>query len=133
MILTNSTPTDTDQTQFATDSWLYEANRPDPAAQSTEPKLPFWKTKQGKPAMIILGATLVFLLILIAAYYLKPRPEAIVEEEIDEATVAALDLGPLGEKVKLLRQQLKAADPTKEQDPFPPVNLELRLDEAERL
>lgn len=124
-------PTSQDQTQFDTDAWMYDANKSQPIQPDpTQVKPPFWKTRQGKLTLIPLG--LVIILILIAAVVMMTRNDQTTEitAPTDQTTFANLDLGPLGDKVKALSAELKAADPTKELDPFPPVRLDLRLDEV---
>ena len=127
-------PPDFDQTQFENESWLYEANKPpvpEPGADSTttvlgKPK--FFQTLWGK-LILTAGIGMVFFILILISIGLADQNRTLSPlTEPDADAVESLDLGPLGERVKTLRTQLKAADPTRELDPPPPINLELRLD-----
>jgi hypothetical protein len=122
-----------EQTQFGTEAWLYDANKSVPVEKDPSKIKPsFWKTTHGK--LVILGGAVVIALILmlVTAVVMRNRQVEAPPAIIDQTPAINMNLGPLGDKVKALNLELKAADPTKELDPFPPVNLDARLDPATR-
>ena len=121
-----------DQSQFDSEAWLYDANKPQPVMPDpNRVQLPFWKTKQGKLMLAPLALVVVVIIIAGIVMIVRGRQAAKVAGPSDPTSFATVDLGPLGDKVKTLSTELKAADPTKELDPFPPVRLDLRLDEVQ--
>lgn len=130
MLDSNSNP-DLDQTQFGSEGWLYDGNKSMPAAveDSLVPKNPvWWQTKKGKTILVAMALVSMLSLILVGAILKSRQPKEITDETLDETVIETMNLGPLGDKVKALRAQLRLADPTKELDPFPPVKSDLRLD-----
>lgn len=122
-----------EQTQFGTEAWLYDANKSVPVEKDLTKVTPsFWKTTRGK-IVILAGAIFIALILMLAtAVAMRNRQVELPPVVIDQTPAINMNLGPLGDKVKALNLELKAADPTKELDPFPPVNLDARLDEATR-
>ena len=119
---------DMDQTQFGSEGVFFEANKPAPLDPNL-PKPKFWQSAQGRIVLAVLTILAVILVLISFAALLQPQAATTTETEEDVAVTEAMDLGPLGEKAKALRTQLRAADPSKELDPQPPINIELRLDE----
>lgn len=118
-----------DQTQFGSEGVFFDANKPAPVDPNA-PKTPFWPSAQGRIVLAVLTILAVILVLVSFAWFLQPSAATIETTELTEAETETLDLGPLGEKVRALRTQLRAADPSKELDPQPPINIELRLDEV---
>ncbi len=118
----------TDQTRFSDEGMYFESSPPSP---DLGPRPPFLETKQGKFA-IIAAAILGFILIIVGLAALVSNQEQIQEKMAEFAPKETRELSETEKKVDLLKIQLKAADPTKELDPFPPVNLTFRLDEDTR-
>lgn len=123
---------DLDQTQFGSEGWLYNPNKPSsvPIDLTLPKKIVWWQTKNGKIILIIGALVLMSSLMAIANSIRRTNQIAAQPENSDLLVPSVLDLGPLGLKTQDLRDQLKLADPTKELDPFPPVRLDLRLDVA---
>lgn len=119
---------DMDQTQFGSEGVFFEANKPIPLDPNA-PKPKFWQSAQGRMVLAVLTILAVILVLISFAWLLQPPAATTTETEEEVAVTEAMDLGPLGEKAKALRTQLRAADPSKELDPQPPINIELRLDE----
>ncbi len=117
----------TDQTRFSDEGMYFESTPPSP---DLGPRPPFLETKQGKFAIIAAGI-LGFLLIVIGMAALVNNQEEIQEKMAEYVPQPARELTETEKKVELLKQLLKTADPTKELDPFPPVDLTFRLDEAQ--
>lgn len=127
--MTDKSPQMQDQTRFFDEGVYFESAMPTPA---TGPQEPFLQTKRGKLVFILLPV-LGFLLIIIGLAAVFGGPAA--EEELpslDEPIKVNRELTETEKKVQLLKDLLKTADPTKEQDPFPSVDLTLRLDPKER-
>lgn len=118
-----------DQTQFGSEGLYFDANKPTPVINDpSKPQPKFWQTSQGRMVLVVMAVFAVILMVISLAWLLQPKAATTVDQTFDDAEVEVLDLGPLGEKAKALRSQLKAADPAKELDPQPPINIELRLD-----
>lgn len=130
MLDSNSNP-DLDQTQFGSEGWLYDGNKSMSAAveDSLVPQNQvWWQTKKGKTILVAMALVSMLSLILVGAILKSRQPKEATDEALDETIIETMNLGPLGDKVKALRAQLRLADPTKELDPFPPVKSDLRLD-----
>lgn len=118
-----------DQTRFFDEGVYFETKPPTP---ELETKQPFLESKRGK--LFLIGfAILGFLLVIIglAAVFGTPADNEIDLED-DEPTQQTRVLSETEKKVQLIKDLLKSADPTKEQDPFPSVDLTIRLDSQER-
>ena len=127
--MTDKSPQMQDQTRFFDEGVYFESSPPVPTLENQQP---FLQTKRGK-LVLVLSAVLGFLLIIIGlAAVFGGTP---VEEELpslDDPIKVNRELTETEQKVQLLKDLLKTADPTKEQDPFPSVDLTLRLDPQER-
>lgn len=116
-----------DQTRFSDEGMFFESPPPSP---DMGPKPPFLETKQGKLALVGV-AVLGFILIVVGLAALATNQEEIKEKIAEYTPQPARELTETEKKVELLKQLLKTADPTKELDPFPPVDLTFRLDEED--
>lgn len=119
---------DMDQTQFGSEGVFFEANKPSPLDPNA-PKVKFWQSPQGRMVLAVLTILAVIMVLISFAWLLQPKAAITTETTEEETVTETMDLGPLGDKAKALRTQLRAADPSKELDPQPPINIELRLDE----
>lgn len=132
MMFDSNLNSDFDQTQFGNEGWLFDGNKQMPAI--VDPNLPkkivWWQTTQGKLVLIVVGVIMMFGLLGIGVYLKSKMNLTPTIKPADETEIDTMNLGPLGEKAKALRDQLKLADPTKEIDPFPPIRIDLRLDVA---
>jgi hypothetical protein len=117
-----------DQTSFGLESPLFDQPKRRGFVEEMSPEE---KARQKKKKIIIgliAGGVAVFVLLVVIAAMFKPRglqtttPEASAEPQTNQ------ELSPLEQKVETLRQELRAADPTREDIPFPPVDLEIELD-----
>lgn len=118
---------DMDQTQFGSEGVFFDANKPAPLDPNA-PKPKFWQSAQGRMVLAVMAIVAVILVLVSFAWFLQPEAASTTEPTEEETVTETMDLGPLGEKAKALRTQLRAADPSKELDPQPPINIELRLD-----
>lgn len=127
--MTDKSPQMQDQTRFFDEGVYFESK---PPALASEAQVPFLQTKRGKLVLILLPV-LGFLLIIIglAAVFGNTANEEELPS-LDEPIKVNRELTETEKKVQLLKDLLKTADPTKEQDPFPSVDLTLRLDPKER-
>ncbi len=127
--MTDKSPQLQDQTRFFDEGVYFESAPPTP---STENQQPFLQTKRGKLVLILLPVLGLLLIVIGLAAMFGGAP---IEEELpslDDPIKVNRDLTETEQKVQLLKDLLKTADPTKEQDPFPSVDLTLRLDPQER-
>jgi hypothetical protein len=70
----------------------------------------------------------VILLVIVLAVMLSQQQ--ITQEPDPEPTLApTVELDPLRQEINQLRAELEAADPTTQELPFPPVNLNIYLDQ----
>jgi hypothetical protein len=124
-----------DQTQFITEEPLYE--RPVqvvptpvvaeiPGATETVPK-----KSSKKRTLIIVG--LILFLLLIGVILIAALRRGSVPTPTDEVTEAEQEeqemLDPFRQQIKDLQSQLKAVDPTQNSLPFPPVEMDIRLEQ----
>lgn len=89
---------------------------------------PFFKTRKG---IIVIVFSFVFLLILFIGLIIlfSSRSEDVRPQPIAEPTpIPVEELSPLQLQIQRLREQLKEADPTKRDTPFPQVDLDIRID-----
>ncbi len=120
----------TNQTRFSDEGMYFESTLPD--IDPNAPKKPFFETKQGKYALIGL-AVFGFLMMIIGLAIIAKSNQTPIQEVIEVFKPRVVrDLSETEQKVVLLKELLVTADPTKEQDPFPPINLTFRLDPSER-
>lgn len=117
----------TNQTQFFSEEILYEKPGeflPDESSKKIVKK-PFLKTLLGK-IILGFGAFLVLILVFVLFTLNKPKEQ---EKEIEEKqTEQKGEETHLQIKLDNLQEQLEEADPTRKELPFPPVNLDIRLD-----
>ena len=120
----------TNQTRFSDEGMYFESNLPD--VDPNAPKQPYFETKQGKLVLIVL-AVFGFLLVVIGLAILAKSNQSQIQDVIQGTNPKVQrEMTETEKKVQLLREQLTTADPTKELDPFPPINLKLRLDPSEK-
>ncbi|MCC6711498.1 MAG: hypothetical protein IT416_04080 [Candidatus Pacebacteria bacterium] len=113
------------QTQFSVDEPILEKpvetiNDEQPVAKKTLPKY-----------LYFIFAGLIFIIIVLVIAVLN-KPTTVVEDEpelIPTPTIAK-ELTPIEQKIEVAKDKLEESNPTTEKDPFPPINMELRIDEA---
>lgn len=89
---------------------------------------PFFKTRKG---IIVIVFSFVFLLILFIGLIIlfSSRSEDVRPQPSAEPTpIPVEELTSLQLQIQRLREQLKEADPTKRDTPFPQVDLDIRID-----
>lgn len=123
--------TQIDQTRFATEEPLLEkplvVESAVPAGE--KPPLPSKKSKL-KLALIGVGLFIVlFAIILMIIRFLMPADQRPSTQELEEVEQGAVVKTELERRVEEVRDELRAADPAKQDLPFPPVNMEIRLDD----
>lgn len=121
----------TNQTAFSGVQPLYQS----PETSATQPpeldqlaQKPWFKTK--KLFLAVIPAVFLILLLVVA---LLPRNEA-VENTLEATPPPAIEStnDPLLQRIQRLQAELKEADPTKTDILFPPVDMELQLDKAQK-
>jgi len=98
--------------------------------QATEKKISLrenlQKNKNLRPFYILI-AFLVLLFLILLFVRLNPQPVKEVEEASNVQVEERIDLDPLEERIQSLQRQLELAEPTRQDLPFPNVDLELSL------
>lgn len=126
---------DINQTQFASQEPVMEdvVNYQETVAQEQLDS----QSKKKKSKLIIVGVIgfvliFVFILLLILIRALSPVKTVTTDENGNVIEVPQGVSDPLLEEVYLLSRDLENADPSLNTIPFPPVNMELRLDPPKR-
>lgn len=124
--------TDINQTQFASQEPVMEglASYQEPASEQEQPKQ---KKKSNKLVLVgVIGFILiiVFILLLILIRTLSTPRKTTTDGNGQVIDYNQGEIDPLLEEVYLLSEELENADPSIDTIPFPPVNMELRLDAA---
>lgn len=88
-------------------------------------------------AHLLLSTVLITLLIVVlvggmAALLLQPRSKELQPQNSGTVTTPPVPLSPLEQKILDIRTELDSADPTRGQEPFPPIDMDIRLDESQR-
>lgn len=113
------------QTQFSVDEPILE--KPVEAIIEEQPM-----AKKPLPKYLyFVFAGLAFIIIVLVVAVLN-KPETVVEDEpeITPTPTMAKELTPIEQKIEVAKDKLGNSNPTTEKDPFPPINMELRIDEA---
>jgi hypothetical protein len=122
-----------DQTQFAQEEPLFEKTAevvlpPAPAPTPTPSDVP---PKKSKMLLFVAGGLIFFIfiigVILLAVFTRSKTPASDIDEQETEEEQQML--GPFMQRLNELESQLQAADPSKEELPFPPIDMEIRLEE----
>lgn len=116
------------QTDFTTQQYLWKS-------ETVDLSPPDVKKNKRKTQIILLSIIAFFilffiLLIIILKYQSssnKQNQEIVTEEETK--TEKEIEADPIIQKIEELKQSLNQADPTKNQDSFPPVKIEVGFDE----
>ena len=120
-----------DQTQFMTESPLYEQPLDEDleAQKKTEPMSADKKNKKKKILIIASSIIVILLISLLVIFYLnQEKPDNSVGYEDDKPIDKAIS-GPLEQRVEELSQELELADPNQQKLPFPLVDKEITLEE----
>ncbi len=116
-----------DQTSFATGSLLYESiSRPEPEVENSRDK------KKNRLKSVLLGVAVLFIVVgLVVAYALIRQNDKQLRMPDKQASDQAqhAKLSPFQKRLNELETDLKQADPSQENLPFPPVDLEINLSE----
>lgn len=121
------------QTQFAEEQpFLGSDQRPPvPVEESNTPKAKW--TPQKIAVVIGIGVGVLMLVLLIAAIMMRTPVIDQVEPEPSLAPLSNPALGPLETRILDVGAELEAADPTKMDFPFPPLDSKLRLDDKNNI
>jgi hypothetical protein len=130
---------ESNQTKFSYEKPFFEEIAPLPTEDSPSPEPMQQKGIIGwirtHTVLAAVGVTLLVLLLvlLVLAALFSPRNTMVPTDTNEVVTDTPKQLSPLEQKVQNLKSELNQADPTRGQEPFPPVDLDIRLDKSERL
>jgi hypothetical protein len=114
------------QTQFSVDEPILEK----PPEAVLEEVVVAKKKPLPKYMYLIIGGVVFVLVILILAIINRPKEQIIDEPEVVPTPTMTQELSPIEKKLGVAEEKLDDANPTTEKYPFPPINAELRIDEA---
>ncbi|NCN45842.1 MAG: hypothetical protein COU63_03080 [Candidatus Pacebacteria bacterium CG10_big_fil_rev_8_21_14_0_10_36_11] len=112
------------QTQFAGEQPIFETPPIEPLDPIAPPK------KKIPPLYFIISGALIILIAVLTYAAINRKP---VVEEVPEVTptpTIASELSPIEQKLNTAVDLLKQANPETEKYPFPPIDMELRIDET---
>ncbi len=120
-----------DQTKFSVEQPLFEqiGPLPEPEFVEKEIKPPLLKRKKVVIGLIAVVTFLVLLVLLLINMVINSRKKVTVPEAsptIGESR--KVEVGPLLKRVEVAREELKEADPTKNELVFPTLDYSLRID-----
>ncbi len=118
------------QTHFGAEEPLFEPVwQPQPVVTEVAPTSP----KNRKKLFLIGGVAVVIVLVLLTSLMaLSDRSGPLLTETESTPPPSSQTLSPLDTKIKDLKTELKAADPSEQELPFPPVQMTIFLDELPR-
>lgn len=116
------------QTHFAYEEPLFEQPPTVPSDEPVKPPVPWYKKKL--VLVGIIGGVLFLLLLLLIL--MQPRRQEPEDSKATPTPSPVANFGPLEARVIELQQELEAADPAKQDLPFPPVNMEMRIPDERR-
>jgi hypothetical protein len=115
---------DTNQTEFSSVEPLFEKPPVDPATLVPKPA-----PKSHRVLMFVIGGVVVVVLLIIVLVVLLSRRQMLPTLLPQPTPTPSTQLDPLRQEVVNLRTELEAADPTKQELPFPPVDLDIFLEQ----
>lgn len=119
------------QTQFSFEEPIFEDTAVYAEEKPVEDAAP--KPKKSKKIVVIAivgGIVLILGLLILIIVSMRNGVEEIVETEPE--VIVPQELSPLQKRIEDARELLELADPSKQDLAFPPVNMEIRLDQKER-
>lgn len=121
------------QTSFSQDQPLYEKELEVPVEEPSSSELNPSNKSWYKRRLIwaIAGAGLLFVVFLLALLATDNGQSPIAPTSPEEMAEMEQESGPFVNRINQLETELEAADPTKPQLIFPPVDMSLSLDEPE--
>lgn len=114
------------QTHFAEEEPLFEES-----SLPVDPNAPIVPRKKKSPlALILIGAGLIVIVILFLIVIMLLMPVQMLPTKAKPSPTPTVkkDVSALEQRINELDVDLKQADPSKLDLPFPPVNMELELD-----
>jgi len=120
-----------DQTKFSVEQPLFEqiGALPEPEFVEQDVKPPLLKRRKVVIGLVI-GITLLVLLILLLINTIINRSKLVAVPEASPTIeeTRKVEVGPLLKRVEVVREELKEADPTKNELVFPTLDYSLRID-----
>jgi hypothetical protein len=119
--------TNLNQTQFGIEEPILQ--KPAVDEPPVTEHMPLKKKPRLSKRLWLVGGLLAVLLIAVIVVWLTAGDGAMVEEEALEPSTQQ-SLTPLEQSLEEIKVLLIKANPTTQELPFPPLNLELRIDDA---
>jgi hypothetical protein len=118
------------QTQFSLEEPIFEDTEMYAGENEEEiAKIQEVIQKRKKKTFIILGVVaLALTLLILMIVYLYNNNEILSDPDEEELVEVIPESDPIIERINAARLELEAADPTKQDLVFPPVNFQLRLE-----
>lgn len=113
------------QTQFTVEQPILQ-----PQVLVATPEEPPTSPSSRRRWVLAVGGIGVLLLVGIIWFALSAKPSAPVNEDIPLPQGVVRELSPLERRLEETKDQLRQANPTTQDLPFPPVDAELRIDSA---
>lgn len=114
---------DTNQTEFSAVEPLFEKPPIDPKTLEPKPV-----SKSQKIIFFAIGGVVIFFILITILVVVMSRRQMLPDLLPEPTATPSAQLDPLRQQVNELRAELDAADPTKQELPFPPVNLDIFLE-----
>lgn len=115
------------QTNFSYEKPLFEKpSEFQPEVDESAPKKPWFRTRKGIVILVVGVLVVLFLLIAVLAIF-APEDMTPGQETPLVTPSPQVVLSPTQQRIKDLQEELEAADPAKQEFPFPPVDMEMKL------
>jgi hypothetical protein len=127
--------TDPNQTKFSLEEPLFEQTGQIPGPENPEVviKTPLLKQKKFVIALIAVTTILVLAILFIVNAYIAGQKLVQEQEPEDTIDLQAVDpKDPIYLRIRSAQQELKDADPSKQDLIYPTMNYDIRLDEKKR-
>ena len=114
------------QTHFSADEPILEQ----PLPVVTEEQVLTQKKPFPKYLYFVIGMVVFVVAVLVFAVLNKPKNQGEEVAGVTPTPKPTKELTPIEQKLQVAKTKLELSNPTTEKYPFPPLNMELRIDEA---
>lgn len=128
---------ESNQTEFSYEKPFFEEVAqlppdPDEAQSKTSSGIKAWIQSHLLITTIMITLLILLLIVGIAALILQPKVKELELMNIGTTESSPIPVSPLEQKITYIKTELNAADPTRGQEPFPPIDMDIRLDSTQR-